>query len=142
MIGLLRTDPTTSPPPRVADIERIVEDLHTTHPYTRLILDDAIHAAPVPPELARTVQRLTQEAATNVRRHGDPTGPVTFSLSSILGALELTVENRMLHTRLDTGYGLVGIREHVDALGGSFHAGPDGEMWRIHAVIPTTERVP
>ena len=26
-----------------------------------------------------TIQRLTQEAATNVRRHGDPTGPVTFS---------------------------------------------------------------
>ena len=29
LIGLLRTDPTTSPPPRVADIERIVEDLRT-----------------------------------------------------------------------------------------------------------------
>ena len=142
LIGLLRTDPTTSPPPRVADIERIVEDLRTTHPCTQLIIDDAVRAAPVPAELAKTIQRLTQEAATNVRRHGDPTGPVTFSMSSTLGAFELTVENRMLHAPLDTGYGLVGMRERVDALGGSFHAGPDGEMWRIRAVIPTTERVP
>ena len=97
LIGLLRTDPTTSAPPRVADIERIVEDLRTTHPCTQLIIDDAVRAAPVPAELAKTIQRLTQEAATNVRRHGDPTGPVTFSMSSTLGAFELTVENRMLH---------------------------------------------
>jgi signal transduction histidine kinase len=48
----------------------------------------------------------------------------------------------MRHPPLDTGYGLVGMRERVDALGGNFHAGPDGEMWRIRAVIPTAERVP
>ena len=48
----------------------------------------------------------------------------------------------MLHAPLDTGYGLVGMRERVDALGGGFHAGPDGEMWRIRAVIPTTGSVP
>jgi signal transduction histidine kinase len=142
LIGLLRTDPTTSSSPRVADIEPIVEDLRTTHPDTQLIIDDVARAAPVPAELAKTIQRLTQEAATNVRRHGDPTGPVTFSMSSTMGAFELTVENRMLHAPLDTGYGLVGMRERVDALGGTFHAGPDGEMWRIRAVIPTADRVP
>jgi signal transduction histidine kinase len=142
LIGLLRTDPSTSPPPRVADFERIVEDLRTTHPHTQLVIDDAVRSAPVPAELAKTIQRLTQEAATNVRRHGDPTGPVTFSMNSTLGAFELTVENRMLHAPLETGYGLVGMRERVDAMGGTFHAGPDGETWRIRAVIPTTERVP
>jgi signal transduction histidine kinase len=141
LIGLLRTDPTTSPPPRVADIERIVEDLRTTHPHSQLIIDDAVRAAPVPAELATTIQRLTQEAATNVRRHGDPTGPVKFSMNSTLGGFELTVENRMLYAPLDTGYGLVGMRERVDALRGTFHAGPDGAMWRVRAVIPTTERV-
>ncbi len=142
LIGLLRTDPGPSPPPRVADIEGIVEALRTTHPYTQLRIDDAVRAAPVPADMAKTIQRLTQEAATNVRRHGDPARPVTFSMNSTPGAFELTVENRMLHAPLNTGYGLVGMRERVDALGGTFHAGPDGEMWRIRAVIPATEPVP
>ncbi|MET0460865.1 MAG: histidine kinase [Ilumatobacteraceae bacterium] len=142
LIGLLRTDPTVSPPPGVADIERIVDDLRTTHPCTRSNIDAAVRAAPVPAELGKTIERLTQEATTNVRRHGDPAGPVTFSLRSTLGAFELTMENRMLHAPVDTGYGLVGMRERVDALGGSFHAGPDGEMWRIRALLPTTGRRP
>jgi signal transduction histidine kinase len=140
-IGLLRADPTTSPPPRIADFEHIVDDLRTTHPTAQLLIDDAVREAPLPAELATTIQRLTQEAATNVRRHGDPAGPVTFAMCSTRGAFELTVENRMLHTPLDTGYGLVGMRERVDAWGGRFHAGPEGEMWRVRAVIPTTERV-
>jgi len=142
LIGLLRADPTTSAPPRVTDIEAIVEDLRTTHPSSQLIIDDAVRAAPVPAALVTTIQRLTQEAATNVRRHGDPTGPVTFSVSSARGAVELTVENRMAHAPLDTGFGLVGMGERVDALGGTFHAGPVGELWRIRAVIPATEPVP
>ena len=33
---------------------------------------------------------------------------MTFSLSSARGAFELTVDNRMLHAPIDTGYGLVG----------------------------------
>jgi signal transduction histidine kinase len=140
LIGLLRTDPTTAAPPGVAEIERIVDDLRTTHPGTRLIVDDAVRAAPVPAPLATTIQRLTQEAATNVRRHGDAASPVTFSLRSTPDTFELAVENRMLRAPLDTGYGLVGMRERVDALGGTFHAGPAGETWHIHAVIPTTER--
>lgn len=137
LIGLLRTDPTTSPSPRLADFECIVDGLRTTHPSARLIVDDGVRAAPVPAALATTIERLTQEAATNVRRHGDPSSPVTFSMSSCPGAFELTVENRMLHAPVDTGFGLVGMRERVDALGGTFQAGPDGELWRIRAVLPT-----
>lgn len=137
LIGLLRTDPTTSPSPRLADFECIVDGLRTTHPSARLLVDDEVRTAPVPPALATTIERLTQEAATNVRRHGDPTSPVTFSMSSTHGAFELTVENRMLHAPLDTGFGLVGMRERVDALGGTFQAGPDGETWRVRAVLPT-----
>jgi signal transduction histidine kinase len=63
-------------------------------------------------------------------------------MCSTRGAFALTVENRMLHAPVDTGYGLVGMRERVDALGGTFHAGPDGGTWRMRAVIPTSEHVP
>ena len=137
LIGLLRTDPSTSAGPRLTDVEDIVDGLRTTHPNTDLVVDDDVRVNWVPPDLANTVQRLVQEAATNVRRHGDPNAPVRFTLRSIGTSLELTVENRSLVTTSGAGYGLVGMRERVDALGGTFDAGPvGGDRWIVHAVLP------
>ena len=127
MIGLLRTDPSTATGPRLIDVEQLVEDLRSTHPSTDLIIDDAVHADWVPADLATTMHRLVQEAATNVRRHGDPRSPVRFTMGSNGQSFELTVTNRMLHPTVDAGYGLVGMRERVDALGGTFAAGAVGD---------------
>jgi signal transduction histidine kinase len=132
----LRTDPTTASGPRLADIERIVEDLRLTHPLAELVVDDAVRAGWVAPDLANTVQRLVQESATNVRRHGDPVSPVRFSLVTERGALVLTVTNRMLQQPSGEGYGLVGMRERVDALGGAFTAGPAAQEWVVRAELP------
>ena len=82
LIGLLRTDPSTATGPRLTDIEQLVEDLRSTHPSTDLIIDDAVRADWVPADLATTVHRLVQEAATNVRRHGDPRSLVQFTMRS------------------------------------------------------------
>ena len=136
LVGLLRTDPSMNAGPRLADIERIVEGLRTTHPSTDLIVDDRIRDAWVPPDLAVTVQRLVQEAATNVRRHGDPAARVTFSLTALGDDVELRVENTALRAAVDTGYGLIGMRERVETLGGTFHAGPDGDAWRVRITLP------
>ena len=143
LIGLLRTDPSTSTGPRLIDIERLIEDLRSTHPSTDLIIDDAIRSKWVPVDLANTVQRLVQEAATNVRRHGDPSALVQFVLGSDGRAVQLTVTNRMLHPTVDAGYGLVGMRERVDALGGRFEAGAAGDgQWVVRAELPMMEHVP
>jgi signal transduction histidine kinase len=140
LIGLLRTDPTTATGPRLIDIQKLVEDLRSTHPSTDLIIDDTVRTDWVPADLAITVQRLVQEAATNVRRHGDPASLVRFTMSSDGRRFELTVTNRLLHAQVQDGYGLIGMRERVDALGGSFQAGPtvDGE-WKVRAVLPIVE---
>jgi signal transduction histidine kinase len=140
LIGLLRTDPTTATGPRLIDIQKLVEDLRSTHPSTDLIIDDTVRTDWVPADLAITVQRLVQEAATNVRRHGDPASVVRFTMSSDGRRFELTVTNRLLHAQVQDGYGLIGMRERVDALGGSFQAGPtvDGE-WKVRAVLPIVE---
>ena len=137
LIGLLRTDPSTSAGPRLPDVERIVEGLRATHPSTDLVIDDTVRINWVPPDLANTVQRLVQEAATNVLRHGDPSAPVRFTFRSTGTSFELTVENRRLDTTTGAGYGLVGMRERVDALRGTFDAGPVGaDGWMVHAVLP------
>jgi signal transduction histidine kinase len=38
------------------------------------------------------------------------------------------------------GWGLAGLAERVEALGGSLHAGPLSEGWRVSAVLPAGTR--
>lgn len=136
LVGVLRTDPATTAGPRLADIEHIVDGLRSTHPSTALVVGERLRSAWVPPDLAMTIQRLVQEAATNVRRHGDPAAPVTFSLTTAGGDVDLVVENRVARSIAGTGYGLIGMRERVESLGGTFTAGQVGGVWRVHVTLP------
>lgn len=142
LVGLLRTDPTTSSGARLVDIEQIIEDLRTTHESTDLVIDDSIRAQWITPDLANTVQRLVQEGATNIRRHGDPARRSTFTIARSADgrSLCLGIENTMLHAPADAGFGLTGMRERVDALAGRFDAGPtpDGR-WVVAAELPVLE---
>lgn len=38
------------------------------------------------------------------------------------------------------GFGLVGLKERVTAVGGELHAGPrDGQGWEVRALLPTAK---
>jgi signal transduction histidine kinase len=138
LVGLLREDAPTTAGPQLADIEQLVADLRATHPNTVLQADAAIRTLWVPADLATTVQRLVQEATTNVRKHGDPEGPVTVALRRTAGSIAITVQNRRLPgAAAGSGYGLIGMRERVEALGGTFAARPTGDqVWIIEASLP------
>jgi signal transduction histidine kinase len=137
LVGLLRDDAPTTAGPQLPDIEQLVADLRATHPQATLDADSAIRMTWVPADLATTVHRLVQEATTNVRKHGDPDGPVTVSLRRTSLAIEVEVQNLRLPGVVASGYGLVGMRERVQALGGSFAAGPAGErVWIVHVALP------
>ncbi|MGK8522691.1 hypothetical protein ACRS6B_14510 [Nocardia asteroides] len=41
------------------------------------------------------------------------------------------------HRRADGGFGLVGMRERLEALDGALDYGPDGECWRLCATLPS-----
>jgi signal transduction histidine kinase len=82
-------------------------------------------ARPLPAEVDQTAYRVIQEALTNVTRHA---GAATASV-------ELTYDERALTVRIEDdgvgsrrppvpGYGLVGMRERVTALGGRLRAEP------------------
>lgn len=95
-----------------------------------------------PPEVATTVHRVVQEALTNVARHAAHASSVTVSLTRDGDVVVVEVTDDAAHTRHRRGgYGLVGMRERVEALGGSLSVGPcPGAGWRVRALLPLGER--
>ncbi|HWL45752.1 MAG TPA: histidine kinase [Ilumatobacter sp.] len=139
LVALLREDAPTAAGPQLADVEMLVGDLRATHPGAAIEVDAAIRTRWVPADLETTVHRLVQEATTNVRKHGAPDGPVTVALSRTAGSIKIEVRNRRLPgaARAGSGYGLVGMRERVEALGGVFSAGSSGDdSWVVRITLP------
>jgi signal transduction histidine kinase len=111
-------------------------------PAVKLRLPDG--QASWPPEVATTVYRVVQEALTNIVLHAREAAEVTVTVEH--GSSGVTVEVAddapasppapSWLTR-GGGYGLVGMRERVEALGGRLHAGsgPAGG-WVVRAEVP------
>ncbi|MFF9280837.1 sensor histidine kinase [Streptomyces griseosporeus] len=105
---------------------------------------DAGHGPlPAPVELA--AYRIVQESLTNALKHAAP-GRVTVSLARRDHCLTVTVTSpfgdRDAPRAPGSGAGLVGMRERAALLGGTFAAGPDGELWTVRAELPLTEGDP
>ncbi len=84
-------------------------------------------------QASTAMYRMVQEALTNVRKYGGPN--VTVQISEIWGAdgLHVTVADngRGASSSLDghkPGYGLIGMRERIGAIGGSVTSGR--QTWR------------
>ncbi|MFJ8109030.1 sensor histidine kinase [Streptomyces sp. NPDC096132] len=100
--------------------------------------------ADLPHEVQAAAFRVVQEALTNVRRHAADATTVIVRLRYDDGRLETTVTDDGLGgTQLPTeahggGFGLVGLRERVTALGGELRAGPTGagHGWEVRARFP------
>ncbi|MFJ4680244.1 sensor histidine kinase [Kitasatospora sp. NPDC088783] len=98
---------------------------------------------PLPAEAGLAVRRVAQEALTNARKHA-PGGRVDVRLGYLDGAVELRVRNsgapRGAHPVLGdsgSGYGLLGMRERAELLGGELLAGPEEGGWRVLLRVPT-----
>jgi signal transduction histidine kinase len=101
-------------------------------------------------DTGQTVLRVVQESLTNVRKHA-PGAPVTITLhggTAPTDPIDLIVENGPAGpgggSGLSTsggGYGVPGMRERAEALGGTLEAGttPDGG-WRVRLQIPDLAR--
>ncbi|MFE2260664.1 sensor histidine kinase [Streptomyces griseosporeus] len=105
---------------------------------------DAGHGPlPAPVELA--AYRIVQESLTNALKHAAP-GRVTVSLARRDHCLAVTVTSpfgdRDGPRAPGSGAGLVGMRERAALLGGTFAAGPDGELWTVRAELPLAEGDP
>ncbi|GAA0225253.1 hypothetical protein GCM10009539_08110 [Cryptosporangium japonicum] len=93
-----------------------------------------------PAEVRGTVYRVVQEALTNVSRHAPDAGSVSVSVAADGPRLvvDVTDDAPAVSSRpAREGYGLVGMRERVESLGGVLRAGPrDAGGWSVRATIP------
>ncbi|GAA3420721.1 sensor histidine kinase [Streptosporangium vulgare] len=98
-----------------------------------------------PPQVSSTVYRIVREALTNVSRHAPHARAVTVRVTQHDRAVTVEVEDDAPRTPARryrrAGYGLVGMRERLEALGGTLTTGPrPGSGWSVRATIPVGER--
>ncbi|WP_157529939.1 sensor histidine kinase [Microtetraspora niveoalba] len=92
----------------------------------------------LPSETELAVVRTAQEAITNVRSHA-PGSPARVRLRFQDGACELEVANPASEVpgTPGGGYGLVGMRERAELLGGTLEAGEAGDGFLVRLRVPS-----
>lgn len=141
VLGVLR-DPDTTPAgaaltPMMREVGELADEARAAGQHIKLTVEGRPEEAPTTHRLA--VYRIVQEALTNARKHADG-APVTVRIDYGPPTTLIEVTNPPGTPRTDTvgsGYGLVGLRERVTALGGHLQSGPAGAgAWRLAARIP------
>lgn len=94
-----------------------------------------------PPEVTTTVYRVVQESLTNIARHAAHARSATVSVAqdAKVVRVEITDDAPPAPSRFPHrgGHGLLGMRERVEALGGTLHVGPKpGAGWSVQATLP------
>ncbi|MFF1305038.1 sensor histidine kinase [Streptomyces sp. NPDC058307] len=94
---------------------------------------------PLPAEASQAVRRVAQEALTNVRKHA-PGAMVRIWLEYGEEQVTLVVRDSGGSagelTTIGGGYGLLGMRERAELLGGSLDAGPDDGGFVVTLKVP------
>jgi signal transduction histidine kinase len=142
ILGVLRDVDRAAPRHPVASLDqldRLVDRMKTAGlPVEVKVVGDE---RPVPKGVDAAALRIIQESLTNTYRHA---GPTTASVTLTYSPAELRVEvadegrGKGGDASVGTGSGLTGMRQRVEALDGTFEAGPKpGGGFRVTAVFPT-----
>ena len=92
--------------------------------------------------ISSAVYRVAQEAITNARRHAVNASQVAVAIALDEASVRLSVcddgaPSSSPAELLRPGYGLVGMAERAQVLGGTFQAGPGPEKgWHVTVVLP------
>jgi signal transduction histidine kinase len=139
-VGALRSEPIAAQ----AGIEALVEEYRAADGVAELTIDGDLGRLAGP--VGEAVLRVVQEALTNVRKHAPGA-----SVSVALHAGDLAEPDVVLvvddHPNgiargpsplaaTGGGYGVQGMRERAQALGGTLTAGARGDGWRVELRVP------
>jgi signal transduction histidine kinase len=91
--------------------------------------------APVPVSLA--VGRIVQEGLTNAMRHAPDATRIDVAVDMSDAGVVVHVRNDGVRgPRRAGGYGIRGLQERVDHVGGTLEAGPTADGWMLRAELP------
>jgi signal transduction histidine kinase len=142
MVRVLRDGAPTeyAPQPGVTDLVSLAR--RDPVPVVDVEFPDDLSELPVQVDAA--VYRLAQEALTNALRHARNASRVEIRVVEGAGRLRLRVtdDGQIDPTRSTShGFGLLGMTERVQLLGGTLRAGPaPGGGWTVDAELPTEVR--
>ncbi|SEE52682.1 Signal transduction histidine kinase [Streptomyces sp. 3213] len=140
MVGMLRDadgEPVLAPLAGMAEVRSLVEGFSRVGGVqARLELEGPFDDLPV--EVTSTVHRVVMEALTNVRKHAQGCAEVRVSAVRHGAGVVVRVsdDGRQLH-RSGGGFGLRGLAERVNLVGGSMRTGPAADGgWSVEATFP------
>ncbi|PWK88741.1 signal transduction histidine kinase [Lentzea atacamensis] len=132
MVGMLRDDVPVAPVAGIVDIEPLVE----AEPRATLEVHGDTGGLPI--EVASSVHRVVMESLTNIRKHAREATRVDVRIQTTPDWVTVRIADDGKPARQGNGFGLIGLTERVQALGGRIKAGPgiDGG-WVVDAALPT-----
>lgn len=142
MLGVLRTEDQhaeLAPQQGLDDVPALVDTMRRAGVEVGLVLEGLEAASAAGAGVQIAAFRIVQEALSNAVRHA-PGARVTVRLHADTESLHIRVRNAAPpepSTQHPGGYGLRGMRERAELLGGSLAAGPSGDGgWSVDATLP------
>nr|WP_245651691.1 histidine kinase [Streptosporangium amethystogenes] len=147
MVRLLRRDQPAGPAPvrRITDLEKLASPSPSrSGPSVDVEISDDIGDLPLSVEAA--IYRIAQESVTNARRHARHATRIEVRVAADDTSVRLRVsddgDSGLVRSAGSPGYGLIGMIERADLLGGTCEAGPAPDRgWTVTAVLPRTGAV-
>ncbi|MFG6445479.1 sensor histidine kinase [Microbacterium sp. P07] len=141
MLGVLRDDSAdTTPlePLEPSDPAQVVAAAQRAgFPVTASFTGSTVDA---PPAVRFALGRIVQESVTNAMRHAPGATDIRVTVSAERESVVVTVENDGASPRESDapgGFGLRGLEERTEHVGGTLVAGPIGaNTWRLRATLP------
>ncbi|MGN9785108.1 sensor histidine kinase [Nonomuraea sp. ZG12] len=138
MVRVLRQDqPADLEPGRgITDLEQLASH-GPSGPAVHVEISGAL--GDLPPSVGAAIYRLAQESITNARRHARHATRIEVRVAADDTSVHLRVsdDGESILVRQPPGYGLIGMIERADLLGGTCVAGPGPNRgWTVTAVLP------